>query len=65
VLGGPTGAYDTPAFPLLPKEIAILQRRLANGRPTLGICLGSQLMASALGSRVFAGPLASVKINDR
>jgi GMP synthase (glutamine-hydrolysing) len=56
VLGGPIGAYDTPAFPFLSREIALLERRLASGRPTLGICLGSQLMASALGSRVFAGP---------
>jgi GMP synthase (glutamine-hydrolysing) len=56
VLGGPIGAYDIPAFPFLSREIALLERRLANGQPTLGICLGSQLMASALGSRVFAGP---------
>jgi GMP synthase (glutamine-hydrolysing) len=54
VLGGPIGVYDT-AFPFLSQEVQLLERRLARGRPTLGICLGSQLMASALGSRVFAG----------
>jgi GMP synthase (glutamine-hydrolysing) len=48
LLGGPLGAYHTPAVALLSKEIALLERRSASGRPTLGICLGSQLMASAL-----------------
>ena len=55
VLGGPIGVYETDRFPFLLKEIALLERRLAKDRPTLGICLGAQLMAKALGSRVFPG----------
>ncbi len=39
---------------------AILERRLAKNLPTLGICLGAQLMAKALGGRVFAGPVKEV-----
>ena len=54
-LGGPIGVYETDRFAFLLKEIALLERRLANDRPTLGICLGAQLMAKALGSRVFPG----------
>jgi GMP synthase (glutamine-hydrolysing) len=54
-LGGPIGVYETERFPFLLKEIAVLERRLAKDRPTLGICLGGQLMARALGSRVFPG----------
>jgi GMP synthase (glutamine-hydrolysing) len=54
-LGGPIGVYETDRFPFLLKEIALLERRLAKDRPTLGICLGAQLMAKALGSRVFPG----------
>jgi GMP synthase (glutamine-hydrolysing) len=54
-LGGPIGVYETHRFPFLLKEIALLERRLAKDRPTLGICLGAQLMAKALGSRVFPG----------
>ena len=43
------------AFPFLAREIDWLELRLRHDRATLGICLGSQLMAKALGSRVFAG----------
>jgi GMP synthase (glutamine-hydrolysing) len=52
VLGGPLGVYQGEAYPFLDDEIRILQQRIAAGRPTLGICLGSQLMASAMGAKV-------------
>ncbi|NIP72970.1 MAG: glutamine amidotransferase [Gammaproteobacteria bacterium] len=54
ILGGPVGAYEDRAYPFLSQELALLERRLAAGRPTLGICLGAQLMARALGARVYA-----------
>jgi GMP synthase (glutamine-hydrolysing) len=60
VLGGPIGVYETDAYPFLTDEITLLERRLAKDRPTLGICLGSQLMAKALGSRIFAGPVKEI-----
>src|SRR5580658_520285 len=55
VLGGPIGAYETQAYPFLTDEIALLRRRVAARLPTLGICLGSQLLAAALGAAVFPG----------
>ncbi len=55
VLGGPIGVYEQLAYPFLAEEIALLRARLARQRPTLGICLGAQLMAAALGAEVFAG----------
>lgn len=60
VLGGPIGAYEDDRYPFLGKELALLERRLARNRPTLGICLGCQLMARALGARVFPGPAKEI-----
>ena len=54
VLGGPIGVYEDEAYPFVAGEIAMLQARLAGDRPTLGICLGAQLIARALGARVYA-----------
>jgi GMP synthase (glutamine-hydrolysing) len=60
ILGGPIGVYEADAYPFLTSEIALIEHRLSHGLPTLGICLGSQLMAKALGSRVFAGPVKEI-----
>lgn len=52
VLGGPVGVYETQAYPFLEEERQLLARRLASGRPILGICLGAQMIAAALGAKV-------------
>ncbi|MFZ1382751.1 MAG: glutamine amidotransferase [Scrofimicrobium sp.] len=54
VLGGPMGVYEEEAYPFLAQETAAIEARLDEGRPTLGICLGAQLMAKALGADVRA-----------
>ncbi len=55
ILGGPIGVYETEDYPFLQQEIDLLKVRLENNLPTLGICLGAQLIAHALGAKVYAG----------
>ncbi len=54
ILGGPLGACDEAMYPFLTPELEFVRRRLRAGRPILGICLGAQLMARALGAPVHA-----------
>lgn len=53
VLGGPIGAYEDDNYPFLKAETRLIEQRLKTDRPLLGLCLGSQLMARALGARVY------------
>jgi GMP synthase (glutamine-hydrolysing) len=56
IMGGPMGVYDEAEYPFLRDEHRFLTRVLAQGVPLLGICLGSQLLAKALGARVYRNP---------
>jgi GMP synthase (glutamine-hydrolysing) len=56
VLGGEMGVYESDRFPVLTDEVGLIRSRLAASRPVFGVCLGAQLMATALGSTVYRGP---------
>lgn len=55
VMGGAMGVGDLadPKYPFLRPELELLKRLVAEDRPVLGVCLGSQLLAAALGARVY------------
>ena len=55
ILGGPIGAYDEQDYPFITDELHLLKLRLDADLPTIGICLGAQLMARALGGKVYPG----------
>ena len=55
VMGGPMGVYEHEAHPFLRKELRLIEDALHLGRPVLGTCLGSQLLAAALGASVRPG----------
>lgn len=52
ILGAPVGVNEIEAYPFLADEIQLLKTRLAARRPTFGICLGAQLIATALGAKI-------------
>ena len=52
VMGGPQSVYEQARYPFLKRELELLQQALKDGRPILGVCLGSQLLARALGATV-------------
>lgn len=60
VLGGPIGAYEDTTYPFLVDELRLIEHRLRAQQPILGICLGAQLMARALGARVYPGPVKEI-----
>lgn len=62
VMGGPMGVHDESAFPRLAEEKACIRRLLQPGsrHTVLGICLGAQLIAEALGAKVYRNPVPEI-----
>jgi GMP synthase (glutamine-hydrolysing) len=60
VMGGPMGVYQQDRYPHLGAELQLLEDAARRGRPILGVCLGSQLLAAALGARVYPAPAKEI-----
>jgi GMP synthase-like glutamine amidotransferase len=56
VMGGPMNVYEYRLFPWLRDERQLLERAIDSGKTVLGVCLGAQLLADALGARVYQNP---------
>jgi GMP synthase-like glutamine amidotransferase len=55
-MGGPMGVYEEERYPWLRQEDALLKKAIQQDLPTVGVCLGSQLLAKAAGAEVKPGP---------
>ena len=55
VMGGPMGVYEHSEYPFLLDEQRLIEDALREEKPILGVCLGSQLLASVLGVEVTKG----------
>lgn len=55
VMGGPMGVHEQGRHPFLRQEIRLVEQALREQMPVLGVCLGSQLLAAALGAEVKKG----------
>jgi GMP synthase (glutamine-hydrolysing) len=60
VLGGPMSANDVDVYPYIAEELALVGDFVRQGKKVLGICLGAQIMARALGARVYPGPAKEI-----
>jgi GMP synthase-like glutamine amidotransferase len=60
VMGGPMGVHDHTSFPWLAEEKRFMRDIIDAGKSVLGICLGAQLIANALGARVYRNPTPEI-----
>lgn len=56
MLGGPMSVNEEDVYPYIKKETALVKEFVAKRKKIFGICLGAQIMAKALGAKVYPGP---------
>jgi GMP synthase-like glutamine amidotransferase len=60
VMGGPMSVNDEDMFPWLVREKQFICDIIGSGKSVLGICLGAQLIASAMGAKVYRNPVKEI-----
>lgn len=60
LLGGPMNVYEEDRYPFLREEDLFIKEAIQRGKSILGICLGAQLIAKALGAKVFKAPVKEI-----
>jgi GMP synthase-like glutamine amidotransferase len=60
ILGGPMNVYEEDRYPFLREEDLFIKEAIQRGKSVLGICLGAQLIAKALGAKVFKAPVKEI-----
>jgi len=60
ILGGPMNVFEEDQYPFLRNEDLFIKEAIQRGRAILGICLGAQLIAKALGAKVFKAPVKEI-----
>jgi GMP synthase (glutamine-hydrolysing) len=60
ILGGPMNVYEEDHYPFLREEDLFIKEAIQRGKFVLGICLGAQLIAKALGAKVFKASLKEI-----
>jgi len=60
ILGGPMNVYEEDRYPFLKIEDLFIKEAIQRGKSILGICLGAQLIAKALGAKVFKAPVREI-----
>ncbi len=60
IMGGPMNVDDTEQYPQLVSEVGWIKNAIDRELPVLGVCLGAQLIAKALGAKVYPGPAKEI-----
>ncbi|NJD55519.1 MAG: hypothetical protein FIA94_03830 [Nitrospirae bacterium] len=56
MMGGPMSVNESDIYPYIDTEAELARAFMKQGKKVLGVCLGAQIMAKALGARVYPGP---------
>lgn len=63
-MGGPMGVGDADRLPWIREELDFLRRAVESDIPVWGVCLGAQMLAAALGAKVYTGEVPEVGVSE-